>query len=139
MRDQEEFKFKASALYLIILSICLLISTVIVILLPIALLLRLCLIAFVLLYGGHVFWKFGLLRAKSSILSIRRQDDGRWQVSTQENTYLADMKGDSTVSGIASALRFRVEGSLLPVSCIIFRDSLLPEEYRRLLVLLKLG
>jgi len=133
-----EFNFRPSKQYLLIISLILLTSMVIVLALMLGVWIKLLIFILIMGYGGHIFWKYGLLQSRHSITGIRRHSDGRWHLYTQDNTYHADIRGDSTVTSLVSVLRFRVDRKSLPVSCIVFRDSLPPDFYRQLIVLLKM-
>lgn len=134
-----EFRLKPSKQYLILISGALLISVGCVISLSAGMWMKLASLIWVVIYSGHLFWRYGLLRTKCSITSIRRHSDGRWLLHTPQQNYAAELRGDSTVTGLVSVLRFRVAQRRWPVSCVVFRDSLERGLYRKLLVVVKMG
>lgn len=77
------------------------------------------------------------MRGKRSITSLKHEGDGRWHVSILNKMVEAELLGDSTVTGIVSVLRFRIAGRRMPISCVVFKDSLQSGRYRQLLVILK--
>jgi len=133
-----EFKLKPSKHYIAWVSIILLASIIIMLCLQIEVRYKLVSFMFVGVYGGYIIWKFVLLRSAKSIVSIRRHRDGRWRIYTPLHTYDAELRGDSTVTGLVSILRFRVAKRFWPVSCIVFQDSLEPDRYRQLIVVTKM-
>lgn len=138
MLDQE-FKLKPSRLFIILFSIFLLVTLLIFLFLPLSF--RLKLFGFILLslYVFHIYWKFGLLRSGSAILSLKHLTQDIFQVYTANETYEATLCGDSTVTSIISILCFQRSKSWYKTSVIILPDSLDPGLYRRLVVVLKMG
>lgn len=137
-----EFNLKPSKRYLSFLSILILTSIVIVLNLSISVWLKGAGILVVIGYGTHLFWQYGLLRSQYSIISLKRYDDG-WHIVTQKKVYKGVLLGESTLSGLASVLRFRLDDihSLFnrTKTCLIFPDSLARGQYRQLLVTVKMG
>lgn len=136
MRDLE-FRLKPSRQYVILMMIALVISVIVAFSLPVNLWLHLAALVMAVSYIGYILWRFGLLRGRDTIISLRRAHDGVWCLSTRDTEFSAVITGDSTITGLVSVLRFRVEGRFGRPSCVIFRDSLNAEQYRQLLVLLK--
>lgn len=132
-----EFKLKPSKQYLTLLFTVFVISMVIVLTLPLEWWIKLIGLLCLFLYGGRILWQFGLLRSKHSIISIRHHSDGRWLLHTHKKVYEAELRGDSTVTGWVSILRFRILKRFWPKSCVVFRDSLRTDDYRKLLVVLR--
>jgi hypothetical protein len=132
------FHFKPSKHYLTLMSVVLFASLIIVLCLPLAGWIKGLSFLLIAVYGGHILWQFGFLRSKQSIVSIRRDSEGRWLLCTNNNVQVAELSGDSTVTGWVSVLRFYVHKRLSPKSCIVFRDSLPHDQYRKLLVVLRM-
>lgn len=107
-------------------------SAVIVCMLPVLIWLRLGLLVFLLAYGASIFWQYALLRAAWSVIAVKKLEDKRWQLTTRSDIQTAALRGDSTVTAYVSVLRFDIPERKKPLSCIIFRDSLAADEYRRL-------
>jgi hypothetical protein len=133
-----EFKLKPSKFYLLLQMAILIASGVIVLCLPVAMWLMTILLLVLSIYGAYMLWQFGFLLSPYSVISLRRHQDGSWLLQTNNKTYNAELRGDSTVTGFVSVLRFRLPKQSWPLSCIIFRDSLQADFYRRLLVVLKM-
>jgi hypothetical protein len=133
------FKLKPSKCYLVLLSSFLAISMVMVLCLPIAAWLKCLSLLLVIFYGKWMFWQFGILQSQQAIVSIRPLRDNKWQVQTRTNYYEAELSGDSTVTQLVSLLRFRAANAYTLTSCVIFYDSLEPDYYRQLLVVLRMG
>lgn len=134
-----EFKFKPSQRYITLLLSVVVISVIIMLFLPCTLWIKLIGLIGISTYGGYVLWRYGWLRSQHSILGIKQHPDDSWSLYTPDEIYAATLCGDSTVTSVVSALRFQVSGQWRQRSCIIFRDSLEQDQYRRLLVVLKMG
>ena len=133
-----EFKLKPSRQYLILLISFLILSLWVAVMLPVSLWIRFAVAGLAAGYGAILLWQAGLLRAKTSIVSMRRLENGNWFLSTRSLQYEAEIRGDSTVTNQVSVLRFQPLQRWRPVSCVIFRDALPPEDYRRLVVVLRM-
>lgn len=83
-------------------------------------------------YGCYLIWRDALLLGPDAIMLLSHAD-GHWQLSTHTQQLTAELRGDSTVTGFVSVLRFRVEKRVLPISCVVFKDSLNPQLYHQLL------
>jgi len=134
-----EFKLKLSNQYLFLMLGFFSAGILIVLCLSLSLWLKGIGILLIIAYGFSVIWKFGLLRSRHSIMALRRHENGHWRLHRLENECTAVLRGDSTITGIMSILRFQVPDYYWPQTCIIFRDSLGPDVYRQLLVVLKMG
>lgn len=134
-----EFKLHPSKFYCFFLSFTLLMSVVIVIVLPIAVWLCAIMVAVLVVYGATIFWRFALLKAPLSIIRLRQREARNWQVTTNSIVTSAVLRGDSTVTTVVAVLRFDFASRTRPVSCMIFRDSMGAEEYRRLVGLVRMG
>ncbi len=91
---------------------------------------------FVLSYGGHALLLSGFLKMKKSIRKIRLIGD-ICEFSDQLHSYPVKLLGDSVVSRFCCILRYKTPDYFLAQSCVIFRDSLKQDDYRKLLVYLK--
>lgn len=136
MQDHE-FHLNPSKKYIAFLGMVIFVSLSIVLLLPLGHWLKLAGFILVSGYSGYIFWRYALLRDRHSIVSIRYLGDKKWLLHTRKYTVEADICSDSTLSGIVSVLRFKMAKRWWPVSCIVFRDSLDGDQYRKLLVKLK--
>lgn len=70
---------------------------------------------------------------------LKYSGEGRWVIFINNTEIAASLLGDTTVTGVVSVLRFRVAHRMRPYSFVIFRDTLLADQYRQLLVILKMG
>lgn len=130
------FKLKPSKqfnlLILLVLSICL----VIVASINLRWEAKLALAVSVLIYSGWIAGRYGLLISKQAIVKLVLNSNG-WAIGKAQSLDLAQVCGDSTVTTWVSVLRFKVAKKRAKQTCVIFRDSLGSEQYRRLLVALR--
>lgn len=131
---ERNFHLKPSKIYLNLIIVILIASVLIVLFVTIANWLKVLLSLFLLFYGGHIIWRFGLLKSQNSILQIQQQETNQWLLYTRDKKYLADLRGDSTVTSKIAILRFQVSKHFFPQSCVIFRDSLVQGQYRELVI-----
>lgn len=108
-------------------------SLLIVSYLKISMSIRFLLSIFVIFYAFYILQKYVLLKQKHSIHQLKLTDD-QWVITDSENEYVADLCGSSTVTSLLCVLRFRVKDQHRLRSCIIFKDALVAEQYRRLRV-----
>lgn len=99
--------------------------------------LKFVLFLFVTLYGGYIFWRYGLLMHSYSIGRIKSSSD-EYYISNRISTYPVELLGDSTITTWVSILRFKRPGNRAKHSCIVFNDSLDRDNYRRLIVRAKM-
>jgi hypothetical protein len=132
--QETEWRVKPSYYYLVALIVLVAASLGIAASLSLTLLYKMALLALVSTYGSIIIWHFGLLRAPDSIIRLTCTANGEWRIQTNRCSYEAILRGDSTVTTIVSVLRFNANKKRLPITCVIFPDSLLPDYYRRLLV-----
>jgi hypothetical protein len=93
----------------------------------------------ILIYGGHLIAKEGLMLTQAAIIGFKRQNNNQWLLYTQKSVLEGTLRGDSTVTTWVSVLRFNVSGHFWPVSCVIFNDALASDSYRKLLVAVRMG
>ena len=133
-----DFNFKPSACYLVLLVTLFLTSMGILAMLAASSLIKIASILVLCFYMGVVLIQYGLLRSSQSILGISHKMGREWQLITPTGSRAAALCGDSTATHLVSVLRFKVENEWRARSCILFRDSLRPGEYRRLMVALRM-
>jgi hypothetical protein len=138
-----EFNLKPSRQTLSFLTVLILASSAIMLTLSLPIWLRFAGILCIMSYGSHLFWQYGLLRSQNSIISLKRVDDS-WHIVTQKKAYKGELLGESTISGVTSLLRFRLDDTPQfmfnrPRTCLIFPDSLARGQYRQLLVTVRMG
>jgi hypothetical protein len=132
-----DFKFKPSKQYLALLTLTLVVSVGIVLALTFAPWIKFVLIMLIAFYGSYLLWAVAVLRGKQAITRVKYLNDKSWSVFTQQGIYIADLRGDSMATNIVSILRFQIPDQHLPLSCVVFRDSLDGHDYRELLVALR--
>lgn len=138
MQDRE-FKLFPSHFYCLFLALMLLGSAVIALMLPVQFWLRTLIFAVLIVYGAQIFWRYAWLRSKNSVINIAKLTDKRWRLTTQGGVVDAVLRGDSTITTVVSVLRFDIPGSRWPLSCMVFRDSLRADDYRRLISTIRMG
>lgn len=134
-----EYKLRPSKFYCIFLAIAILASFVVITVVSANFWLKLIVFALLAGYGSYTFLRYGLLKAKFSIIGLQKMESGQWQVTTNSGVTEASLRGDSTITPIVSILRFDVSGRKVPVSCIIFKDSLTDDGYRRLIGVMRMS
>jgi hypothetical protein len=127
-----DFELHPSKIYCAFLGITLLMSAVIVLLLPLNFWLRVLIFLILAGYGVIIFWQYALLRAADSVIGLKKIDGKRWQLTTRAGVFESTLRGDSTVTAYVSVLRFDLPERRKPISCILVRDSLSADDYRRL-------
>lgn len=110
----------------------LLISIAIILLLPIGMVWRILLETAIVIYG------LNLMRGHLSLIRLKYMGSGKWLLQTSKRVVEGEILGDSTVTSLVSVLRFRLYGQYLTRSCVLFRDSLLPDQYRQLMIILRM-
>jgi hypothetical protein len=119
------------------LVVAVILSTLVIILtLPLHILWKLALIVVICSYGLMILKNECLLMGKHSIHSIFLNNEGWWITMADVKTP-AIVWGDSTLSAFASVVRFKIPASKRKYSCVIFRDAVPLDDYRRLMVLLR--
>lgn len=119
-------------LILLVVGGCLLIS----ISLPWAIAAKVLLFLTITGYGSYLFWRYGLLKSPNAITQLAYKGK-HWQLYDQQGPVDAELCGDSTVTTWVCVLRFRVAEKKLKRTCIIFCDALAPDEYQRLLAVVR--
>jgi len=112
------------AIYQIVL---LLTSLVIVFYLPVLDWLKISLSVAIIMYSLFIFYNQRNLRALT-------HDQQRWCVQTLGGSFEASLCGDSTVTTFMSILRFKIAGKFFKRSYVVFKDTMLADDYRKLIV-----
>ena len=93
---------------------------------------------FVLFYGKRILEEYGFLRHPNSIVELRRDEAEGYQLVTRnKEVLLVELLGESTITTWMSVLCFKEKDKKTKLSCLVFKDSVLPGEYRALTVLLR--
>lgn len=133
-----EFKLKPSKSYIAFLTILISMSIVVVLTLDVYWIWRAAGIFSVLLYGWCLLWSKGLLKSQYAIRVLRYTQDG-WRLYTGTQSFSATLKGDTTITRWVSILRFRVANKTFPMSVVVFHDALEANQYRQMVVALRMN
>ncbi len=98
---------------------------------------KLFLLLLVLAYAWFVLKQQGLLQKQDAIQSITK-DQKHWVVKTKQGEFLTELLGDSTITAFVSLLRLKSLHSNQIYTTLIFPDSLEFDQYRKLLVVLRM-
>lgn len=98
---------------------------------------KILLFSFILIYGARIFLRYGLLKNRHSILQLVVDSNG-CSIRTNQEVLAVKLLGESTLTTWLSILRFSHLENKNKYSCLIFKDSIGSEAYRRLLVAIKL-
>jgi hypothetical protein len=128
-----DIEIKPSKRFILFLLINLLCCIAIVATLPMPFALKFFLGILVLAYGGHALWRQGWLLSRRSIIRLSHDEDG-WQWHDRQTSWRGELCGDSTLTAFLGILRLKAHGARVKQSCLIFKDTLSAESYRRLLV-----
>lgn len=90
------------------------------------------------LYSAWIIYRHGFLLSPHSI-QILSYEKKSWHIQIEGRKYEVALIGESTVSSVVCILCFYVLEKRKRISCVILPDSLLPDQYRSLLVLVKLA
>lgn len=132
------FKLQPSKIYLILSGLVIILGLAALFFTSIPFWLKIILTIIFSIYGWHNLNVQGMLQGRDSLVSLRRLESGEWLVKTPTQEYTAELCGDSTVTHLVSVLRFKAPVARATFSSVIFSDSLPNDEYRRLLVLLRM-
>jgi hypothetical protein len=77
---------------------------------------------------------YSLLQHRKPIIQLRFHDD-QWIIRDKTREYTAELCGSSTITKFCSILIFQIKNERFKRSCIIFRDSLQPDYYRKMIAL----
>ena len=137
MQDHK-FILKPSKFYCTFLAVALLASFLVIILIHANIWIKLLVAVLLGFYGSYTYLRYALLKTHDSIIALQYTSSGKWQVTTNAGVASGEVKGDSVVTPFLSILRFNVERKRSSLSCIILRDSLDNDDYRRLVALLRM-
>lgn len=136
MQDRE-FKLKPSKLHCILFSIMWISSLLIILCLPLSMAILVGSAFLFSIYGAYIFRRTLLLKHNESIISLRSLHDGNWLLHLLGKEVRGVLRGDSTITAFVAVLRFQVDNQRLPLTCMVFKDSLERDQYRQLLVIVK--
>jgi hypothetical protein len=90
-----------------------------------------------LAYCSWILWVHGRLLSPSSVVGLQLLAEGQCYLKYPLRIIEAKIRGDSTVTTAVCVLRFKIPDKRRAVSCVIFKDSMEREMYRKLLVWLR--
>lgn len=131
-----DISFKPSKLFVIGVLLTIAFTLGILYSLPLHMLKKVLLTLPILTYGGYIFWDRALLQGGYSILRLSYSTGG-WQLQDRIKTWQAELCGESTITSFLSILRFTQPGKRKIRTCLVFKDALGSEHYRRLIVILR--
>lgn len=130
------FHLKPSRFFQIFLLISGLSVAMLIVNLDIAASLKMGIFSLFLSFYRYLFWCDGLLRGARAIQSIRRLNESSyWEIQTHQDTFVAELCGESIRTHLVMVLRFRVPERFLPIICMIWPDNLPNDQFRELSVL----
>lgn len=100
--------------------------------LPISIFLILVGVVSIIFYGQYLFT---LARQKVRLVYT---SEGKWLFEDKNITLEGTLRGDSTVTPYVSVLRWQINGQKSVKNLIIFRDSLSKNDYRQLMVIIRM-
>lgn len=132
-----EFKIKPSWQYLFLLAFVFLATAAVIFSLQILWIWKGILFLTTAIYCWQITFRYALLKAEQSIISIKYEGNKTWTVQMKSGQYRGELCGDSLVTTFVCVMRFRIPGKFWPRSCVIFQDALDDNQHRHLLTLLK--
>jgi hypothetical protein len=132
------FNLKSSRYYLILLVVLAVATTSMILYTPLYSWLKLLLIVFTVSYAWWEVSREVFLQGVWAVKAIRFHD-GLWRLTYNLGETTAKLRGDSIVTRFVIVLRFELPSRFGAKSCVIFPDSLQAQEYRKLLVILRMS
>lgn len=132
----QEYKLKPSKQFLWLFSAASIFCLMIVVLLPISIIGKVLILTALGIYLRPILRRDVLLQGERAILGLHCSTDGQWTLEMPAHRLEAALCQDSTLTPYISVLRFRAKERFWPLSCVVFRDSLSADLYRRLQVTL---
>src|SRR3990167_204486 len=131
-----QFQIKPSMYYFSLVSLVIFVCIVVISLLNCSIGLKLSLLLGTGSYGAYLFWGFVLLKGKRSMIGLKYLSKAqKWQIVTTSASYEADVCHHRIVTPQIIFLKFNVSGMRFAQRSVIFCDSLLKDDYRKLFVL----
>ena len=131
------FDLKTSLCFLGLIFLGFISSIAVVSFVPIRIVPKIAFDVFIILYLTYIFWFDGLRHSPHSIIELQWRQPNQWFLRMRARELLyepAVLLPDSTITRWVSILRFKIPGQEKVRSCIVFRDSLVPDAYRRLVM-----
>lgn len=96
-------------------------------------------IACILLLLTYGVWFYRHKQQLGSVTALKKREDGSYLIQSNGSWIPAELLGTSIVTTFVSILYFKLGRSREQPYCILFKDSLPEDQYRRLMVLLRTG
>ena len=128
-----DIHLKPSILFVSLILMMTGISLIVICFLPIFLVVKIILLIITLGYGMPILQRDGFLRHSQSIIGLNLNKEGEWQLRSRSKEISAILLGESTVTPFVCVLRFALPHQRKKQSCVIFKDSVEKEVYRKLL------
>lgn len=128
-----EIQLRVSKQFLLLFGAIIISCALIILYLPIALILKIFLWLLTIGYSVPIFYRDILLRSPKSIKKIIMHYPD-WSIQIGDQMHKVIVRGDSTVTSKLSILRFNTLEKKFKCSSIVFKDAMLADEYRQLLV-----
>jgi hypothetical protein len=129
-----DIQIKPSKLFILLLAVTTVCCIIIVATLPLSILNKLFISAVVLVYAWFLLINWGLLHGKNIITQLGYGEEGWTLLDRENNIWRGEICGDSTLTPFLGILRFKLEGQRKKRSCLVFKDTLHDDLYRRLMV-----
>ena len=135
MRSRE-FKLKPSRQLMAIYTLVMLVSVIILLCVSLPIWIKLLSFIVVWVYGVSLYKQHIALMSDSAITGLIFHTDS-WLLQTKPALLTAALCGESVITRYVSVLRFQIPKQKRTLSCIVFRDSLMPGLYRELVLVVK--
>ncbi len=133
-----DISLKPSRLFIYLLMVILVGCLLCIFSLSVAWSLKIILIISVLFYGAWIFWKEIYLMSAASMVGLQLlEEESCYLRYFSSNTIAAEIDGSSTVTALVCVLRFKVPDQRRKTACVVFKDSVDKEMYRKLMVWLR--
>jgi hypothetical protein len=134
------FRFKLSYYFLILLGLLSLATSIVIWQLPLAYLYRDLLLLLTLAVSTYIAYRYILYKHRYAMTALERLSNGCWRIHTRQGMFVMKKPlGNSIISPWLMILRFNITNQHRLLTAIIFKDSLLDDEFRKLLVLVRMG
>lgn len=138
MHDDRVFKFHPSRCHALIWALLLILAIYTTLTLSLAWLPKLSVLAVIIVYGCLIFRRSIFFYHPYAVNALLRLNDGGWVLKTNSGDYQAQLLGDSILTQWVSVLQFRSETIVRRFTIVLFRDSMPPFTYRKLMQVLRM-
>ena len=132
-----EIKIQPSRQFISLILVIVIGSISIICALGVGLLIKSFLLSMTIYYWHTIFYRYGILQHPQAWIKLNLNADGSCLVHQQRQQYEAQLSGNSIITNFVCILRFTLSEQQKKHSCLIFRDAIQPDLYRRLLIQLR--